>query len=112
MKRLPDIIKQKLVQLTELCNQYGVLKLFAFGSVLTDAFDLEKSDIDFIVELEEMSPLDRGENLIKFWDALEALFSKKVDLITDQPIKNVFLKRNIEKSKQLIYERASQKILS
>lgn len=112
MTELPKIIKQHLNQLTALCNQFGVLRLYAFGSVLTNNFDPIKSDLDFKVDLEEMSPLVRGENLMNLWDALEALFSKKVDLITDQPIKNAFLRENIEQSKQLIYDRAGQEVFS
>jgi len=115
MNELSKILKENLEQVTNLCEQFGVQRLYAFGSVVSGNFDYEKSDLDFKVELEEMPPLDRGENLIKLWDALEDLFARKVDLITDQPIKNSILKANIEKSKVLIYDGGvlmSQKVFS
>ena len=109
---LPKIIEQKIDSLIQLCQQYGVRKLYAFGSVTTNKFDPDKSDLDLMVELEKMPPLIRGENLIFLWEALEDLFSKKVDLITDQPIKNPYLRANINRTKRLIYDRESEKVFS
>lgn len=109
---LPKIIEQKFDQLIDICNQFGVERMYAFGSVITKRFDPEKSDLDFIVEMEKMPPIMRGEKLIGLWEALEDLFEKKVDLITDQPIKNPFLKASINKTKRLIYDRKSEKVFS
>mgnify|MGYP001236017715 CR=1 FL=1 len=107
---LPSVITQNYDALIELCQQYKVDKLYAFGSVLTDRFDAHTSDLDLIVELEPMSPLEKGETLIMLWEAFETLFARKVDLLTDQPIKNPYLRQNIERTKQLIYDRKSEKI--
>ena len=54
---------------------------------------------------------EKGEHLLDLWDELEELFQRKVDLLTDQPIKNTFLKKNIEKTKLLIYDREREEIL-
>ncbi|RMG24673.1 MAG: DNA polymerase subunit beta [Bacteroidetes bacterium] len=101
---LPPIIKQNLEQLFVLCRRYRVNRLYAFGSVITNRFDPQTSDLDFFVELEPLPPLTRGENLIGLWEGLEDLFKVKVDLITDQPIKNPYLRASIHQSKKLIYE--------
>lgn len=107
---LPQIIEENLIHLVEICRKFGVDKLYAFGSVVSNRFDTKKSDLDFMIEMKEMPPLERGENLIGLWEALEDLFEKKVDLITTQPIKNKYLLANVNKSKRLIYERESEKI--
>lgn len=107
---LAPVIKQHFEELTQLCETYSVSKMYSFGSVNTDRFDPHKSDINLLVELVPMSPLEKGENLINLWDDLELLFSRKVDLLTDQPIKNPILRQNIEKSKLLIYDREGEKI--
>lgn len=99
-----------LDELFELCKKYRVEKLYAFGSVVSDQFDPETSDIDLIVELEKIPPLEHGEILLILWDELEDLFQRKVDLLTIQSIKNPFLKENIELTKKLIYDRKSQEI--
>lgn len=106
----PSIIEQNIEKLTELCQQFKVDKLYAFGSVLSSRFNPQTSDLDLLVELEDMPPLIRGEHLIALWEALEDLFARKVDLLTDQPIKNPYLRRNIDHTKQLIYDRKSEKI--
>ena len=110
---LPKILAQHVERLEKLCQECGVERLYAFGSVLSHRFDAEKSDLDFLVEMQEgMPPLLRGEKLIVFWESLEDLFSKKVDLISMQPIKNPYLRQSVESTKQLIYDRKSQKISS
>ena len=107
---LPSIIAQHFERLTELCEEFRVDRLFAFGSVVTKRFNPQTSDLDLIVELEPMPPIEKGETLINLWEALENLFERKVDLLTDQPIKNPYLRRNVEKTKQLIYDRKGEKI--
>ena len=112
MMNLPKVLERYKADLTTLCQQFGVVRLYAFGSVVTDRFDPEKSDLDLLVELEGMPPLVRGEKLIGLWDALEDLLGRRVDLLTDQPIKNTYLRPNVHSTKQLIYDRKSRKVLS
>lgn len=109
--RLPKIIETRFDKLVALCEQFKVDKLYAFGSVVTTHFNPKTSDLDLIVELEPMPPLEKGETLINLWDALEELFERKVDLMTDQPIRNPYLRQSVEKTKQLIYDRKREKVL-
>ncbi len=108
--KFPPIIRLNYPALANLCQIYRVEKLYVFGSIVNGNFDVQTSDIDLVVELEPMPPLEKGRILMDFWADLEKLFGRKVDLLTDQPIKNPFLKRSIEQTKQLVYERESQKI--
>jgi predicted nucleotidyltransferase len=41
-------------EITELCRQYHVKKLFAYGSVLTDSFN-DQSDVDLIVDFDKQA---------------------------------------------------------
>ena len=77
-----DIIKEKQQVLEALCRQYGIVKLDIFGSAVTDAFDPQTSDLDFIIDLGEY---ERGvhKRYIGFADALETLFGRSVDVLTD-----------------------------
>ena len=93
-----------------LCKQHSVEKLFAFGSVTGPAFDSDTSDLDFLVVLKSMPPLERGQHLIELWEALETLFGKKVDLLTDQPIRNAILAESIMKSKLLVYDSLTETV--
>ncbi len=107
---LPFIIEEKLSLLFELCEKFKVNRLFIFGSAATNHFNPKTSDIDLIVELDPMPPIEKGLILIEFWESLEDLFQRKVDLLTDKPIENPYLKKNIEATKRLIYDRESEKV--
>jgi len=103
----PNEIENERDKLFELCNKYRVIRLFVFGSLLNGNFNSETSDIDLIVELENLPPVEKGEILMKFWSELEELFSRKVDLLTEKSFKNSYLKNEIENSKFLLYDKAS-----
>jgi len=109
--KLPRIIEEKLDELILICNRFGVKQIFAFGSVVTTRFSPDESDLDFFVEMDEMPPLARGEKLIAFWEACEDLFARRIDLVTEQSIRNPYFRSNVERTKQLIYDRAAQEVL-
>jgi predicted nucleotidyltransferase len=66
----------------------AVKKFYLFGSVLTSDFDVETSDIDVLVETENISPEEKGEQLMILWEDLEKLFARKVDLLTENSLRN------------------------
>lgn len=100
----------KKEEIQRLCIKYKVAKLYAFGSITTSRFDPLSSDVDLWVEMKESDPLKRGEALLNLWDELEALFDRKVDLLSNPDITNPYLKKSIEDSKVLIYDGSSQEI--
>ena len=98
------IIKNRLSELNEICKSLDVRRLYVFGSLSTDNFDENKSDIDLIVELNEKDPIEKGEKLIILWDKFEELFGRKVDLLSRAQVRNPYLQKGIDATKQLIYE--------
>ena len=107
---LQSLIKEKYSEFVHLCRSHNVDKVYAFGSSITDHFDPIKSDIDIVVKINIVDPADRGEALLSFWDKIEALFQRKVDLLTDDSIKNPYLKSNINRTKKLIYDGEGEKV--
>ena len=105
-----DHIKSNRDTFYQICLENQITELYAFGSSVTNNFDISKSDIDLLVEINEKEPLVRGELLMNLWDKLEYFFQKKVDLLTPSSLKNPYLKNNIDKNKVLIYDGNSQKI--
>jgi predicted nucleotidyltransferase len=97
-----------IVRLCEKCKVVG--KLYFFGSALTPHFDALASDIDVLVETENLLPEEKGEQLIALWDGLETLFNRKVDLLTENSLRNPFLKKEIEQTKKLIYDGQSKQV--
>lgn len=105
-----QIIKEKYPALVALCTSCHVAQLYLFGSVITPRFNHASSDLDFLVSLEKLPPLERGEDLIKLWTGLEDIFTRKIDLVTEESLKNPYLRSEIDKTKKLIYDRQSQEI--
>ena len=89
-------------QIEKLCVKHKVRRLFAFGSVLNDRFN-EQSDVDLIVDFDKSEINDYFINFFDFKYSLENIFGREVDLLEEQPVRNSFLRKNIENTKTLIY---------
>lgn len=107
---LTTLIKERYTDFIELCRSHKVDKIYAFGSSITDHFNPQSSDIDIVVRIDIEDPADRGEALLSLWDKLEALFERKVDLLTEDSIRNPYLKANINRTKKLIYDGEGEKV--
>jgi len=107
---LKESIKYKMADFLSLCKAHNVRNLYAFGSSITDKFDENSSDIDLLIEIDNDDPIERGENLMNIWDKFEHFFQRKVDLLTNNSIKNPILKKSIDSTKILIYDGKEQKI--
>jgi len=91
-------------EIKDFCRQNKVKSLYVFGSVLTEKFN-EKSDIDFIVDIDSNDPFDYAENYFNLKFALQTLIKRPIDLLEDKAIKNSYMRANIDLSKSLIYEK-------
>lgn len=103
------ILSNKSTFLT-LCKKHEVDSLYSFGSANTNNFNDIKSDIDLLIEIDNIDPIERGEHLMNIWDKFEIFFQRKVDLLTNASIKNPILKASIDASKTLIYDGKKQEI--
>jgi predicted nucleotidyltransferase len=105
-----DLSKYK-IGLTSICkNNPAIEKLYLFGSALTPRFNDTTSDIDILVETTDIHPEEKGEKLIRLWDDLELLFNRKIDLLTENSLRNPFLKQEIEQTRKLIYDEQSRQV--
>ena len=107
---LATLIKDKYTDFVGLCRAHKVAKLYAFGSSITSHFDPLNSDIDIVVKIDIKDPADRGEALLSLWDNLEILFKRRVDLLTEDSIRNPYLKSNIDRTKKLIYDGEGERV--
>lgn len=99
-----QLIELHLQRIFELCRIHKVKTLAVFGSILTDKFS-EHSDVDLLVDFEpsNVGGFDYVDNYFGFRDALEQLFSRKVDLIEEKAMRNKFFIANVSRTKQMIY---------
>ncbi len=81
-----DLIEQHHAELRTLCRRYGVLRLDLFGSAATGAFQSATSDLDFVATFADTDQPGYARRYLHFAEALEALFGRPVDLLTERAI--------------------------
>jgi predicted nucleotidyltransferase len=101
---MQPILSQRLPQLAEILKAHRVKRAYAFGSVCTDSFH-EHSDIDLIVAFDTEGPFQGYvENMWSLEDALEGLFHRPVDIVTEPQLQNPFFLSTVNASKVPVYE--------
>lgn len=94
----------KRQQLIEISKEHRVSALYIFGSFLTDSFDrVNRSDLDFLVEFQPEYFDGYSENYEDLKEKLEILYNRKVDILSYKSIKNPFLLKEIDSTKELNY---------
>ena len=89
--------------LSNLCAAYEVKRLELFGSASRSDFNLENSDLDFLVEFGDTHSRGAFDQYFGLKEALEQLFQRSVDLVEVKAIKNPYFRQAIEKDKVLVY---------
>jgi len=102
-------IDKHLDKLKKLCEKYYVAELYLFGSLARGEISKE-SDIDFLVRFSGVNPVDYFDNYMDFKESIEKLFSRNIDLVEMQTIKNPVLKKSINRNKIKLYGREDSKM--
>jgi predicted nucleotidyltransferase len=90
-------------ELAALCRRYCVRRLDIFGSAVTEHFDSENSDLDFVASFEPLSPARYADLYFGLRDELAKLFGREVDLVTEQSIANPYFRARIESERQTLF---------
>ena len=106
MNALPPLITDHLDEVRALCEKYHVKRLTLFGSAVKGTFG-DESDVDLVVEFfPESDPIRAGRSQLKFWNELERLFARKVDLVDLSAVRNPYLAASIRRHLHDLYEAA------
>jgi predicted nucleotidyltransferase len=89
--------------LAALCRRYGVSRLYVFGSALRDDFRQGKSDVDLLVEFGDMDAHAKAHAYFDLLDELRQLLGTEVDLVMAGAVKNRYIARDIDRTKQMLY---------
>jgi hypothetical protein len=99
-----DLIERNINKLTILCKQHKVKELYIFGSILTEGFN-DLSDVDFLVQFDDIDIVDYFDNYMDFKENLENLFGRQIDLLENQAIRNPIFRKVLDRDKRLVYDR-------
>lgn len=87
--------------LAAFCQKWRIRELSIFGSALREDFGPE-SDLDFLVSFEPGAPWDLFD-LVEMKEELETHYGRSVDLVEKEALRNPWRKREILKTREVIY---------
>lgn len=107
---IPEL-QNAIAAIGEICEEFGVLRLEAFGSAVEGDFDTEASDFDFLIQY----PLghDLGPWMAEFHrlrERLEKVLGRKVDLVMVGALKNPYFIKEAGRTRIIIYDATNRKV--
>jgi len=99
-----NIIENNIDSLIDLCKQHKVKELYIFGSILTSSFSKD-SDIDMLVQFDNVDILEYADNYFDLKEELEKLFGRGIDLAENQAIRNPIFRKIVDRDKKIVYDR-------
>jgi predicted nucleotidyltransferase len=100
---MQPLIESRRSEVVELCRRHRVRRLDLFGSSVRADFDPETSDLDFLVELEPVTPAAYADAYFSLKEALEALFQRRVDLVTSSSLVNPYFRESVAAARENVY---------
>lgn len=102
---MTELIERHRPALADLCRRFGARRLYVFGSAASG--DLRPSShLDSVVSMADRLPNGaHADRFLDFTEELERLFGRRVDLVSEQSIRNPFFGREADATRQLIYGR-------
>jgi len=97
-------IKKIKPEIERLCRTLPVKRLGLFGSALTQNFS-KGSDVDVLVIFDSGENIDLFDKYFELKEKLEKIFKRNVDLVVDKKFRNPVLRKSIDKTRTIIYER-------
>lgn len=98
-----SLIRQHTTRIHQLCRQYGVRTLDLFGSATGDAFDPERSDLDFMVEFAERKPEGAADRYFGLQQDLQTTLGRPVDLVIRSAVRNPYVLRAMDSQRLSLY---------
>jgi predicted nucleotidyltransferase len=99
---MASVFDLRIPDLHQLCRRFGVARLELFGSATTDAFDPQRSDLDFLVDFDGETS-DLFSRYFGFRECLELLYGRSVDLVMVGAMANPYFIEAVDKTRQLVY---------
>jgi uncharacterized protein len=100
---MDSVIAQHRSEIVEICRRHHVRRLELFGSAAGDDFDVDRSDVDFLVEFEPLADGQHADAYFGLLESLEALLLRNVDLVMVGAIRNRYFLEAIQPTRTLLY---------
>ena len=99
------LISKHREEIRSVCEKFGVARLDVFGSAARgDDFDDAKSDADFLVEFSGKRRTSALDEFFGLRDELQSVLGRPVDLLEYDAVKNPYVRRSIDRTRETVYE--------
>lgn len=98
-----EVIERNLDAIRGLCRAFGVARLEVFGSAARGGFVDGTSDLDLVVDFADRSA-GYADRYLGFAEALEELFGRRVDLLTERMIRDAGFRRAVDAARRTVYD--------
>ncbi len=96
-------IAERRAEIADICRRHRVRRLELFGSATDERFDLERSDVDLLVEFQPLADGEHADAYFGLRESLESLFARPVDLVMLRAVRNPYFLQAIEPTRTLLY---------
>ena len=96
-------VEERATSIESLCRRFRVRRLELFGSAASGSFNPESSDLDFLVEFEDLPPGEYAEAYFGLLEELQGMFRRNIDLVVAHSLRNPYLIESIQRSRALLY---------
>ena len=103
---MTNVLESKRSAISELCEQFEVLRLGLFGSAARGEFVQNASDVDFLVLFDRRAEPDSLHRYLGLAEGLETLVGSPVDLVTEYSVQSPAFRAEIDRDFVLLYERS------
>jgi predicted nucleotidyltransferase len=107
---MTTIVREKFDALYELCERFGVERLWLFGSAAGNSFDAGRSDLDFLVEYVPCTPREHKNRYFGLLAALQELFGREIDLVEVGTVTNPYVMEGVSASLVPVYGPKSESL--
>jgi predicted nucleotidyltransferase len=97
------LIEARRTEIQGLCRRLGIRRLDIFGSATSEAFDLDSSDVDVLVEFDDRAEFDYYSTYFALKEGLERLLGRAVDVVSVTSIRNPYFHDQVMRTRQPLY---------
>jgi predicted nucleotidyltransferase len=97
------VVQDRREAIASACARHDVASLYVFGSALRDDFRPGESDVDLLVDFKPMDPFAKTDAYFELLDELRSILGVEVDLVMAGAVKNRYIAREIELTRQTLY---------
>ena len=98
-----SLIESRRQKIAELCRHYQVKRLDVFGSAARGDYHQGTSDIDLLVEFDQVASSSLFDVYFGLREKLSELLACPIDLVMASAVRNPYVKQSIESDRASIY---------